>query len=678
ILGELLVELNLTNSVLLGANSGLPSVVIDDVTYEAATFADLEIAIEDATGLDVAVGVETITVSTTDPTKALYDLHSTHFQVTTSLQVTADFQRLLEYWKLLTTIGASLATAKTWVTATPDRTMAAQLRSVRAAKLGETTWENVGRKLRDDLRIRQQTALLAWLSRGTGPKTPSEFYATYFVEAQMDPCFLTSRLKLAIGTTQTYVNALLLGEIKDGNGDPLVVASDQQDAWRTWRGTYRMWEAARKALLFTENWLDPTLRLERSPEYRAFDAALQARGFDDHAAQQALAGYLRGIMQYGNPLIVATVYHRDDIHVIARAGDNYEQPVYRRGRWIPPPNPEEDAPPGAMNLPAQRWRWSPWAPVPFTLPLDKPANVYSAGGLEHRVALHPSGDELIMVWALLTLDSDQTKHNTTVSVTYAVMSADGTWSSPQAAYERTYGGIAGRRLDVQLLALGDPESDNLIGRVDVGGYEIYQGLWAVVSFETGTTTGGNLQDHLEYLLWSPTLRRLVPQNLTSQNGYDVAQAVYPSLLRDPKVSSANYETDGDGRYSSLHTSGGTQHLATPVRQNGFFAIRDVAKTELWGDRSSLVFPSNYPSWRTQGPFFVQYNAHSFLFTPNFGHPPPTGPVLVAAMHAFPMHQAYLPALVRRLDQQGLRAFYGTDDWPAAHHQLHDDTSWTTI
>ncbi|MEO0605760.1 MAG: neuraminidase-like domain-containing protein, partial [Myxococcota bacterium] len=506
-------------------------------------------------------------------------------------------RELLDTSALLTRLGIPLDTAFGWSTPTPTRTHASEVRAVARALAGsDAAWQGPGQALRDEIREVQQRALAAYLGRDGGPVTSSEFYARYLVDSAMDPCMTTSRLKLAILSVQTYVNQVLLGQVMETatSTEPLRIEGTDATAWRSWRGRYRMWEAARKVLFFAENWLQPTLRAERSPEYDRLNARLQRSGLDQTAAREVYASFLREVAQLGNPLVACVAYEEPEgedarrefmgrIHMVARSGDGFEQPIYRVGE----------------PLGGSLWRWSPWVSLPFGLPQDA-ENI--------RLAMKVYGDELLMMWVEVlskTQNGGQGEDGAFLVAHFAVRSADGEWSAPKIAH--TWMQLNFEYVDLVLVSLGEPEADDWIQ----GGFD--SGLHAVIRF----STFGNPNDLR--LQWSPTLRRWTPAEpfaaALSTHGIGHVLSEWE----------CDFESAGDGRVRQRTTRkpgcatwpSGTDRFQTPNPVNNPQApagLVELVRHELWGTQRSMVFPLDQPRWESRQPFVIQYEAHSYLVT----------------------------------------------------------------
>lgn len=219
-------------------------------------------------------------------------------------------------------------------------TVAAGQRVMQAARARheDAVWLALARPLRNALRERQRAALTAYLvghaPSGRNWRNPDDLYAHFLIDVEMSPCMLTSRIKQAISSVQLFVQRCLMNLLPNE-----VIASDRaDDRWREWRWmkNYRVWEANRKIFLYPENWLEPDLRDDKSPFFRALESELMQGDLTLERAEDAFRRYLEQLDQVARLEVVGT-YHQveqdaygntalDVLHVFARTkGD---PPVY--------------------------------------------------------------------------------------------------------------------------------------------------------------------------------------------------------------------------------------------------------------------------------------------------------------------------------------------------------------
>jgi ABC toxin N-terminal region len=134
----------------------------------------------------------------------------------------------------------------------------------------------------DRVRGRKRSALTEALTRSIQPAafgTLDELYEYFLVDVQLEGCARTSRLVAAISSVQLYVYHVLMNLEQDRRSpsDPAHIhvspESIPADEW-SWRQNYRVWEANRKVFLYPENYMEPELRDDKTPQFKDFESTL--------------------------------------------------------------------------------------------------------------------------------------------------------------------------------------------------------------------------------------------------------------------------------------------------------------------------------------------------------------------------------------------------------------------
>jgi hypothetical protein len=270
-----------------------------------------------------------------------------------ALSVPDDFRdeyglsRLIACFRRLRRTGASGLQCVAW--ARPELTAAdaRAIRQVVKAKYSEESWLEVAKPLRDELRGRQRRALVDYLvpradaSKGQFWADADGLYAYYLIDVQMEPCFMTSRLKQAISSVQLFVQRSLM------NLEPQVVADDTVDPgwrdWRRWMKNYRIWEANRKVFLYPENWIESELRDDKTPFFQDLENELLQGDVTIEAAEDALLSYLEKLDAVARLEVAGMFYQQPAegnpgiLHVFGRTQGTPPVYYYRQrsstGRW---------------------------------------------------------------------------------------------------------------------------------------------------------------------------------------------------------------------------------------------------------------------------------------------------------------------------------------------------------
>ncbi len=245
--------------------------------------------------------------------------------------------RLQRSFKQLLQLGASAALARTW--AEPDPAMdeavdaTARLKHVVKARYDDTQWLDLAPRLRENLRERQRAALVAYLvahpnaDRQQRWKSVDGLSAHFLIDVEMSPCLLTSRIGQAVSSVQLFILRCLMN--LEEAGAP-VAAEDWSLYWR-WMKNYRIWEANRKVFLYPENWIEPELRDDKSPFFKALEGDLVQNDLTTETAEAAFAKYLAQLDEVAHLEICGV--HRE-VEAGAAAADHPALHLYSEGTVV--------------------------------------------------------------------------------------------------------------------------------------------------------------------------------------------------------------------------------------------------------------------------------------------------------------------------------------------------------
>ena len=252
--------------------------------------------------------------------------------------------QLQEAFTLLARLGVSAATAYSWQAfenLEQLKTTAAAIKSAAKAKYDNATWLTVAEPLKNQLRERQRNALMAHLiARRPVIEEASDLFEQYLIDAEMNACMKTSRIKQAISSVQLFVQRSLM------NLEPHVEISEISAQQWSWMKNYRVWEANRKIFLYPENWIVPELRDDKSLFFKELENELLQNEITQEAAESAIVHYLEKLDEVAN-LDVRAIYHQkeggeapvDILHVFARTHASPQVYYYRRyvdsAYWTP-------------------------------------------------------------------------------------------------------------------------------------------------------------------------------------------------------------------------------------------------------------------------------------------------------------------------------------------------------
>ncbi|ESS71646.1 hypothetical protein MGMO_93c00040 [Methyloglobulus morosus KoM1] len=224
--------------------------------------------------------------------------------------------KLQEALKVADKIGMDIGLLFNWAIPTSQfnksRKIADSIKHAIRAKYNQTDWEQVVKPLHDQLRNHQRDALTAYLLQQKKliewNVTDADGLFEYFlIDVQMDACMETSRIKQALSSVQLYVQRCFLGlESKiDDKGKELGVANNILDRNRwDWMQRYRVWEANRKVFLYPENWIESSLRDDKSPFFKELESELLQKDINKQNVTDALKSYLYKVDEVANMEVV--------------------------------------------------------------------------------------------------------------------------------------------------------------------------------------------------------------------------------------------------------------------------------------------------------------------------------------------------------------------------------------
>ncbi|HZJ10672.1 MAG TPA: neuraminidase-like domain-containing protein [Trueperaceae bacterium] len=226
------------------------------------------------------------------------------------------------------------------------RTIAGEVKQAARAKFSESAWLNVAAPIRDGLRRRQRDALVdAAIQQIDDPliQNTNDLYARFLMDAEMDPCMLTSRIVFATAAVQLFVQRIFLNL-----EDDVHFSTEDAARWQ-WMKNYRLWEANVRVFVTPENWIEPELRPEKSPAFIDLENELLQNDVTLETVEIAYENYLEKLDEVGR-LEVVGLYNEDDtntLHVIARTEGTPHKYFYRK--WV------------------EARRWTPWQEVPVDI-----------------------------------------------------------------------------------------------------------------------------------------------------------------------------------------------------------------------------------------------------------------------------------------------------------------------
>lgn len=158
--------------------------------------------------------------------------------------------------------------------------IAQEIRGSICVRFTKEDWTKIVKPLQDQLRQNKRDSLIAYLLVQPklikwGVVDADSLFEFFMIDVQMGSCFETTRIKQAISTVQVFVQRCFCGlEERYGVKNHAL----DQKRWE-WMKNYRMWEANRKVFLYPENWIEPSLRDDKSPAFLEFEAGMFPSSF---------------------------------------------------------------------------------------------------------------------------------------------------------------------------------------------------------------------------------------------------------------------------------------------------------------------------------------------------------------------------------------------------------------
>ena len=224
-----------------------------------------------------------------------------------------------------------------WIGDTVTSATADAIKQSVKAKYGTAQWLALAKQLRDGLREKQRNALVSYLLANppAGARRwldPDDVFSRYLIDVEMCSCQATSRIVQATATVQLFVQRCFLNL----EADVTVDATDGEWLQWQWMNQYRVWQANREVFLYPENWIDPTLRSNKSPFFSDLQQELKQSDFTNDVAEGALQNYLEKLEAVARLDVCGTFHDLEDgkdlLHVVARSQGS--PPIYYIRQWI--------------------------------------------------------------------------------------------------------------------------------------------------------------------------------------------------------------------------------------------------------------------------------------------------------------------------------------------------------
>jgi hypothetical protein len=258
--------------------------------------------------------------------------------------------KLQQQFNIINRIGAAAKEVIKWnkgpVNTTVEEESAAAIRQSIKAHYDNKQWIEIAEPLRNELRKKQRDALVSYLIGNMDYEDSIDIYDKILMDPEMAPCAMTSRIKQATLSIQLYIQRILLN-LEEVGDSKLHLSDTQVEQWQ-WRKSYRLWEANRKVFLTPENWLEPELRMDKSPMFKKIEEKLTQSEISIENIEALYLEYINDLDEVAD-LEIAGIYEdmqnrgEDDeykeLHVVGRTRTNPHKYFYRKqidgGNWTP-------------------------------------------------------------------------------------------------------------------------------------------------------------------------------------------------------------------------------------------------------------------------------------------------------------------------------------------------------
>ena len=226
------------------------------------------------------------------------------------------------------------------------------------ANYRQSDWFKFVQGVSDEIRKERRDALVGfacWESQNeqiaAHYKYPQSFlnandlYAYYLIDVLMEPDMSMSRIVQANACLQLFVQRYQLGLEGDNLFDDAALSQ-----WE-WMKNYQVWVANRKVFLYPENWIDVSLRDDKTPFFEELEEQLQEIDGNSEEVEGVYLEYLEKMHDTSNLEIVGVCKEDGDeqgetiytLHIIGRTRGEPHRYYYRKyqakvdppGVWLP-------------------------------------------------------------------------------------------------------------------------------------------------------------------------------------------------------------------------------------------------------------------------------------------------------------------------------------------------------
>ncbi|MGK7885270.1 MAG: LamG-like jellyroll fold domain-containing protein [Crocosphaera sp.] len=203
-------------------------------------------------------------------------------------------------------------------------------------------------------------------------RNPRDLYGYLLIDVEVAGIVPTSYVKDAISTVQLYLYRSL-NQLEPG----VKVDPELHKIW-PWMNHYRVWQDNREVFLYPENYIEPELRKEKTPEYKTLENALQQGDLTNHVVvDAAFQAYMNSFVHIAGLDIIGSYAREYDITQEPEAALTDHRDLFLVGRTVKDPKgyyyrlasvkkPKDTA--------SASFNWQPWLAIDTHM---KPAGAVS-------------------------------------------------------------------------------------------------------------------------------------------------------------------------------------------------------------------------------------------------------------------------------------------------------------
>ncbi|TVT84560.1 neuraminidase-like domain-containing protein [Pseudomonas sp. H3(2019)] len=265
-------------------------------------------------------------------------------------------------------------------------------------------------------------------------KTVQDLYEYWLLDVLVSQDVPTTPVACAIASLQHYINRILMN--METGYDSATITPERVQTWRNELHQYPIWAAHQKLLYFPAMYLDPSLRNNKSDNFRQLENELNQNRIQPDAVQSAVLSYLTRFEEVANLNILNGYIDGEDFanstyYFIAKSRSEHTY-FWRSLNMAQRPLTETQAA-GANSTKQDQpdpYAWSDWKKADVPIPDD---------AIEHTIRPVWFNNRLFVIWAQCihtdpanaSGDATTIKSNPQLLVSYCYKKTNDTWSAPQ-------------------------------------------------------------------------------------------------------------------------------------------------------------------------------------------------------------------------------------------------------